>query len=287
MEVENTQIQKDSLVVKGYEFLRQLCSFKADYSSFNKRPHPNTNRVDYINAQLDRHGIPYTNDYFIPTLGTPDAEPDKIIVDGFSTCFVNVIVEIEGTNKEQTTVFLAHHDVNNKHSENCQDNTASVANLLDLCVRLSKDKPANNVVIAFVDAEEIVRPDVCGSRRLGNNILAGKYGNVKYAVNLELTANGRNYWMSFENESLLTETIEEKHPNTAKVMTPYNDAWVLELTGVPSACIGSLDNFNIASVRAKGFCKTWAMCHRLEDTFDSQANEADMDLFMEYLLTLI
>lgn len=288
METE-VKTNEETLISKGYEFLRQLCAFNADYSAFDRRPVWLTNRVEYINAQLNKHGIKYENDSYNPDniTGISEISDNVIIKDGYAVCFVNVVVKFEGENTNETTVFLAHHDVNNKASENCQDNTASVANLLDLCVRLSKRKPANNVVVVFTDAEEIVRPDICGSKRLANNIKDGKYGNVKYSVNLELTAHGRNYWMSYGQENVLSKVLREKMPSIARVHTPYNDAMVLEMNGLPSVCIGSLDDDNIRMAKGGRGCPTWFLCHRLEDTFDTQANEADMDAFVGFLETLI
>jgi Iap family predicted aminopeptidase len=281
VEVNNT------IVKKGYEFLRELCSFNADFNAFGYgKENPITNRVQYIMNRLDKHNIPYTVDKFQPVNGVPD------YIEG-QKAYVNIVVEIEGENKYVTTVFLAHHDVVNlgtadKVAENCNDNTASVANLLDLAVRLSEKKPANNVVIAFVDAEEAVAPPICGSQRLAQNILKGKYGHVKYAVNLELTANGRNYWMSYnKNDNALAHHIREIHPNTHRVRTPYNDAFILEREGVASVCVGSLKDNELADVKTKGYCRTWAMCHNINDTFESQAVEADMDLFVNWLETLI
>jgi hypothetical protein len=59
------------------------------------------------------------------------------------------------------------------------------------------------------------------------------------------------------------------------------------MLGLPSVCIGSLNDGNMAQVSTQGYCKTWAMCHIMADTFDSQAVEGDMDLFVNYLETLI
>lgn len=275
-ELDNKEVK---LITKGYEFLRQLCSFEADITSFRGNLNPISNRVAYIMHQLDTHNIKYVVDKFQPIVGVPDAEEGKFAE-------VNIVVEIEGTNKDITTIFSAHHDVNNPKSENCQDNTASVANLLDLCVRLSNNKPANNVVICFNDSEEKVSPTTCGIQRLIQNIKGGKYGQVKYVVVLELTANGRNYWMSYREENLLSQTIRNIHPTTHRVRTPYNDSFVVGGSGIPSVCIGSLDNGNMAQAKV-GFCYTWSMCHNMADTFDSQAVEGDMDLFVNYLESLI
>ncbi len=277
----------NTIVRKGYEFLKELCSFNADFNAFGRgKINPISNRVQYIMNRLDAHNIPYDVDKFKPIAGVPDYEEGQ-------NAFVNIVVRIEGTNTDATTVFLAHHDVVNLGTpnfvaENCQDNTASIANLIDLCVRLSENKPSNNVVIAFVDAEEIVSPSICGSQRLAQNILKGIYGNVKYAVNLELTANGQNYWMSYnDNASVLAKHIRETHPTTHRVRTPYNDAFILEKEGVSSVCVGSLTDNNLGQVKTRGYCSTWAMCHSDNDTFDSQAVEGDMDLFVNWLQTLI
>jgi acetylornithine deacetylase/succinyl-diaminopimelate desuccinylase-like protein len=100
-EVNNT------IVKKGYEFLRELCSFSADFNAFGYgNINPITNRVQYIMNRLDKYKIVYTIDKFQPVTGVPDATDEQ-------KAFVNIVVEIEGTNKEITTVFLAHHDVVN------------------------------------------------------------------------------------------------------------------------------------------------------------------------------
>jgi hypothetical protein len=268
----------------GYKFLRELCSFKADFNAFKPSANPETNRVNYITYQLAALNIPFTIDKFIPTKGTPDAKDGDI-------CYVNVVVEIKGKNTKETTVFLAHHDVNNKDSENCQDNTASVANLLDMCVRFKSKwlfglfgkKPKNNITIVFTDAEEIVNPNISGAARLANNILAGKYGMVKYCINLELTANGRNYWVAspYENSNKLSTQIKHILPSIHEVQCPFNDSVALELAGLSSVCVGSLDDESINSK-----FKTWGLCHSKNDTFD-KAVESDMSAFVDFLITLV
>jgi hypothetical protein len=282
MEVEVTTTEKKTLISKGYEFLRELSSFKADFNSFTKNLNPITNRVQYIMNRLDAHNIAYTIDKYQSIHGVPD------FVEGLPA-EVNIVVEIEGNNKDLTTVFTAHHDVMNLDSESVQDNTASVCNLLDLCVRLSKNKPANNVVICFNDSEEAVKPLLSGIQRVVQNILQGKYGQVKYAVVLELTANGKNYWMSYNksNNNQLATHIREIHPTVRRVRTPYNDSAVIESSSnISSVCIGSLSDGDMNNVITRGFCRTWGLCHSLNDKFEN-ANEGDMDLFVNFLETLI
>lgn len=265
----------------GYSMLKEFTSFNADFNSFTKQINPITNRVQYIIHQLDANNIKYTIDKYQPIVGVPDSEEGQFAE-------VNIVVEIEGNNKETTTVFTAHHDVANMASENVQDNSASVCNLLDLCIRLSKNIPVNNVVICFNDSEEAVKPATCGIQRVCQNILKGKYGQVKYCVTLELTAQGQNYWMSYnQNSNKLAHHIREIQPNVHRVRTPYNDSIILEGLDISSVCIGSLNDSNLNQVKTRGFCHSWSLCHSLNDTFEHSAIEADMNLFVNFLETLI
>lgn len=274
METTNIEDNKPTLIVKGYEFLRQLCAFNADITSFRGNLNPVSNRVAYIMHQLDAHKIAYTLDKFQPIPTTPDAEENKFAE-------ANVIVEFKGLSENSTTVFTAHHDVNNVESENCQDNTASVANLLDLCVRLSKNQPKNNVVICFNDSEEKVSMTTSGAARMAKQIVEKKYGNVTKIFVLELTANGRNYWMSYNSSQMANK------PEIKRVRTPFNDSYTFEKNILPSICIGSLNDGNMQQVATRGFCSTWALCHSKADTFELSANEGDMDTFVNWLETLI
>jgi hypothetical protein len=276
----DVNIEKPIKIRNGYEMLRELCSFSCDFNSFSKNLNPITNRVQYIMHQLETNNIKFVADMYQPIIGTPDS------VEGLPA-EVNIVVQIEGIDKSITTVFSAHHDVNNMNSENCVDNTASVANLLDLCIQLSKEQPANNVVICFNDSEESVKPMACGIKRFSQNILKGIYGQVKYCVVLELTASGQNYWMSYYKENAISQRIREIHPNISRVRTPYSDNFVMEKDIINSVCIGSLNDVNLTQVRTRGFCYTWSLCHSIKDLFESQANEVDMNLFVTFLETLI
>src|SRR3990172_12415244 len=70
---------------------------------------------------------------------------------------IQVFFPAKGKNKtNETLIFTAHHDIANPDSENCQDNTASVCNLLDLCKKVSEmEIRQKNVYIVFTDCEEI------------------------------------------------------------------------------------------------------------------------------------
>lgn len=273
-EVENITTEKETLISKGYRFLEQFVAFNANFNSFTRNLNPITNRVQYIMHQLDAHGIVYKVDKFCPI-------KDGILdfTEGFPA-EVNIVVEIEGNNTELTTVFTAHHDVANLKSESVQDNSASVCNLLDLCVRLSKNKPVNNVVICFNDSEERVSVVNSGASRLARQIENNDYGNVTKIFTLELTAQGRNYWMSYTRSTMAIK------PAIRRVRTPFSDSVTFEHRNLPSVCIGSLGEGDMNNVLTRGFCRTWALCHSEWDKFEN-AIEEDMDLFVNFLETLI
>ncbi len=124
---------------------------------------------------------------------------------------------------------------------------------------------------------------------MSKRINEGVFGNVEYVVNLELTANGRNLWNDSENfevESKLLDKLNVEGEFTS-FKTPFNDSYKLRTYGVDSVCIGILDDKNLKQVGEKGYCSTWAMCHKVEDTFDNNANADDMDNFVEFLQKLI
>jgi hypothetical protein len=271
-----------ALPATGYEYLQDLCALRADSTALRslQGADPVTNRVAFIAEQLEAHGVAVELDRFEPVERVPDFAPGR-------PSLVNVTATFAGVDPSVTTVFLAHHDVVNPKSENCQDNSASVTNLLDLGVRLARKRPRHNVVIAFVDGEELCAPRICGSQRLARCILEDRYGSVQYAVNLELTAGGAEPTISYQQENALSKAVKRIHPHTHRLRTPYNDAVVLESAGIASACLGILDEANLEQVQRTGFCGTWFLCHSQQDTFAASAVEADMERLVDYLGALI
>jgi hypothetical protein len=115
----------------------------------------------------------------------------------------------------------------------------------------------------------------------------GVFGNIQACVNLELTGLGKNIWVS-SFESFEEETKEIITAlNASPVSTPYNDAAVLCLHGVPAMCIGILPDseFEIA-ISGVSYPKTWSLCHSMADTFD-KISEEDMNLFLQKLIGLV
>ncbi len=198
--------------------------------------------------------------------------------------YVNIEVNVTNTNHDNTIIYVAHHDINNPNSENCQDNSASVCNLLSLGESLQGKELDKNVYLVFTDCEEFGGK---GAKELANRINEGVFGNVEYVVNLELTANGRNLWSDSEN--FVTESsLLKKLGTITSVKTPFNDSVRLRENNIDSVCIGTLDDKNLKQIEESGLhCTTWAMCHKVEDTFEKNANADDMDNFVEFLKKLI
>ena len=267
--MNNTKQHKNS-----YSFLREICSFNADFSAYNSpRKNPITNRVSYIKTQLELMGVEYEQDIF-------DAWNCKSQNEGkFNYVNINVFLKAKEQNAN-TICFLAHHDVNNKKSENAQDNSASVCNLLNL-IQILKDKELkNNVLVSFTDAEEIADFKNSGAGRLAFRITKGDYGNVISAINLELTGLGKNLWVSaFSNNELLKQFLEF---GALMKTTPYSDTLSLNKNGVLNTiCIGILPDEDINKNGHSVY--TWALCHKMEDNIE-KCSEQDMEDFVNNVL---
>lgn len=259
----------------AHNILVGLCQVKNESSSLIAKENPITPRVNYI---IDT----------ILDLGLYDKVNMDTYLDGSdkteSLFYLNVELTFDmGT--ETSIMFVAHHDVNNHRSDNCQDNSASVSNLLALADHFQNNPPEKTVRIVFTDCEEFGGE---GAGQLSRKIINGDFGIVEYVVNLELTANGRNLWADSENfttESPLLTLLNEK-ADFYSAKTPFNDSVVLRRHEIDSVCIGSLTDRDMAEVKGRGYCKTWALCHKLDDTIN-EAVADDMDNFVEFLTKLV
>ena len=262
----------------SYNILTEMCKVKNQFSSVKGSLDPITPRVGFIVDTILDLGI-YNN----LSLDT--------FKDVYNTNLEYVNVELsflvdDDVNKNDSVIFVAHHDINNPNSDNCQDNTASVSNLLSLADYLFYNRPTDkNVFIVFTDCEEFGGK---GADRLADKILEGKFGNVEYVVNLELTANGSNIWTDSKNfieDSVLLETIKSLKEIT-EVKTPFNDSVILRKKGIDSVCVGTLTDTDLKDVLGRGHCQTWALCHKMNDTIES-ANAEEMNDFVDFLIKLI
>lgn len=266
-----------------FEYLKELCTIRNESNCLTPNLDPITNRVRFITDKLTELGIRYNTTIFNHSYkidykqGSDYGKLINIEVDFYSKSNNQL-------NSANRIIFIAHHDINNPHSENAQDNSASVCNLIKLCEIISKvDSLNRNVSIVFTDNEEF---GGYGAGQLGIDIKNGKFGNVDYVVNLELTGVGNNLWCDgvFHDEA---KTNLHKHieniigvDKISFVQTPFNDSIILRGIGIDSVCIGILPDWDL---RQKN---TWRLCHSLSDTAD-KCNAEDMDNFVEFLFKLI
>lgn len=260
---------------ENYEYLKELCGVKS-FSSSNPQSNPLSPRVQYIMNILKEEDIKF----FISDFGTKGdeykAQDEK---------YVNIEVHYDG-GFDEALIFIAHHDINNPDSENCQDNSASCANLLYLAKILKEEKLDKNIYIVFVDAEEIVSTKFSGAAHLARKINNGVFGDVRGVVNLELTANGTEHYISGKDSNLKSGILTLN--STYDVRTPFSDTYTMEAHAIPSVCIGTLSKEEIEEVINRGYCKTWGLCHSKEDTFERSANKKDMKKYVEdYLMKIV
>tara|TARA_Y100000389_G_scaffold105415_1_gene102309 strand:- start:1143 stop:2006 length:864 start_codon:yes stop_codon:yes gene_type:complete len=274
------EVQLNCLV--AYDHLRNMCkSVRNESSSGSGFINPITPRLEYIMKSLASMGISYELDVFEAHNGELSNKSNKL---------ANVIVNFESEiNNIDTTIFSAHHDIANPKSENCQDNTASVCNLLELCSLLQntpKENLKENVIIAFTDCEEVGGR---GMTRLVKNIKEYEEQSVMI-YSLELSANGRNYWIEGVDEdnemfTTLQDSMLEGELNV--VSTPYNESMNARRAGLEACCIGILSDTDMEAVKSQGYCGTWGLCHSFNDTFERSANMEDMKHFNETLLRIV
>lgn len=283
-QVDNFEYPKEPADIKSYHHLHFMCKNVRNESPATGNLSPITNRLQYIMEALSTQGVSFELDVFNSRRATDTlyANNNKL---------ANVVVYYKGNNTElPTIVFTAHHDIANSNSENCQDNTASVCNLLDLAskVKVKHDEGLleQSVVIGFTDCEELGGR---GIDKLNAQIKSGKYGNLECIYALELTACGTELWVSGSMEgSSETEKLKAVNDNQLNfVRTPYNESVNSRSQGMTACCIGILPVSEIEVVKQRGYCGTWGLCHRMEDTFEKSANEEEMDSFVELMINMI
>lgn len=186
---------------------------------------------------------------------------------------------------DDTIVFMAHHDIVNTSSQNCNDNTASICHLIELCHRLKDAELQCNVLVAFVDLEETCSTVLAGSTRLAK-VLRHNNKNTIAVYNLELTSCGQLYWFNpYGHQPEINEYLITKE--FTKVFTPINDAYHVAANNIPAVCIGSFRDEDYAIVsQGRCGCPLWASCHDDDDSIEKWANPIDMELFNNTLLSL-
>jgi len=263
----------------SYKYLQEMCQVKNVYPSYAGQVSPLTNRAIFIIDKLNSLNIKYTLDIF--------TERATDVVDYFNPKLINIIVEFNShLTEEPATMFCAHHDVVNVNSDNAQDNSASVCNLLFLCKEIKAIENFNKrVIVIFTDREEY---GGVGAKRMSDKINDGIYNTVGKIYNLELTGLGDLLWIDTNNFKanktntafdFLKENMAERE--LLEVSTPFSDAVIFRREGLDAVCIGILPEEDRNSK------STWRLCHSTGDTFE-KTNEQNMVSFVqEVLLKLI
>jgi len=283
----------------GYDHLFIMCKdIRNESSSGSGFLNPITPRLKYIMDALSLQGqrfdfVPLNSNHYSHNEST--AKSCDVEVDGKK--LANVMVSFKGTNQDlPTVIFTAHHDIANSRSENCQDNTASVCNLIHLCAELKEHEKfgelQQNVVVGFTDCEEAGGR---GMNMLISQIKAGEYGEVESIFCLELTANGTEMWVTgLEEGSPVANRLSRLDQTIPRVSTPYNESSNAKRAGLPAVCIGTLSPSEMAVATGTGgkygwggFPKTWGLCHSMTDTFEHSANQEEMIAFVNMMLGMI
>ena len=169
---------------------------------------------------------------------------------------------------------VAHHDILNRDSDNANDNSCSVINVL----MIKKLRPEVNVVL--LDGEEC---GGIGSTRLAKRVKAGDF-TCKWVLNLELTGRGGKNFFVGAMETPLTEWIAERFACPV-VDVPFNDSVIFREFGINTTVINSLPVTEKYSpvVNQDGEYLDMRMlshCHQMADSV-STIDPADMKEFVE------
>jgi len=277
-------IENDSNLKTGYEFLRFMCKNVRNRSTaFNSQIEPLTDRATFIVSQLNNMNVQYQV--------IPFTFSDINMVGYGKEKMANVHVRFPATNPntKKTIIFTAHHDIANSNSENCQDNTASVCNLLHLCSEVSKMKRRKrNIHVVFTDCEEMGGR---GAEKLCSMLSANKFGdiNIEGIISLELTAVGDKLWVdkagwgTATENSKLSKKIESLWDlEFNRFSTPFNESMVIRRNGFDSWCIGILPEEDTENLKNNKWSDNWRLCHSRTDVFEN-ANEEDMTRLVMFM----
>jgi len=289
-ELSLTTVEVDGMrpaIKTGYEWLSDMIHVRNSQASYKPNLSPVTNRAMFIINALNEIGVQYEVDIF--------DEAGYDLYDYHRPKLVNIVVKFASRSGQPAIVFCAHHDIVNSNSQNCQDNSASVCNLLHLIAKLKEQAYGENnnmiaqrpVIFVFTDKEE--RGGI-GARRMSGRLLRGDFGNFEYVINLELTGLGDAFWMDRLNAQSRT-TNKTKTPVMLKcdevlgentyyeVSTPFSDAIIFRRCGIDAICVGILPDEQLSRMN---WPPTWGLCHSETDTID-KCNEEDMSNFTDAL----
>ena len=238
----------------------------------------NTKSISSFDEIVDDGYITNRVKFILDKLTSYNIEKDIFFNKSRNRKYINLYY-YKDNGSNDTIVLLAHHDINNPKSMNANDNSASIINLINLIKKYNLNL-SKNILITFTDAEEIVDIRNNGAYHLGEKINRGDFKDVKLTINLELTAHGKNIW--YEHDTILNHLLIKN--NASKVSTPFNDSHSLRKLGIPSVCIGIVEDEDVISINKNGYCDTWGVCHKEND---SSYDLVDMNNFVDVLYDMI
>lgn len=237
--------------------LPEFCAIRCTKPTFfgNGNPEVLNPRILFIIGLLNNYHIEYEIDSWQKTMYDESVWLHNIYLKGTS----NKIV-------------MAHHDIMNPNSDNCNDNSASVINAIAAKVL----NPELNVIIT--DGEEIGGQ---GSTVASNKINAGYFGEIEYVINLELTAcGGLNFFTEPIPESNLYKKIMSLFPNTVTSRVPFHDGMILRRNYIDSLVLNPLP----LDINGGLNFRYLSYCHSPMDSI-KLANYDDMHSFVTEVVT--
>jgi hypothetical protein len=240
-----------------YNRIYDFCKVRNEGNVFVNRYDKPTPRVEFLINLLESEGIEYELDKFF----TSKITGYNIILKGSSSRMV-----------------VAHHDVNNAGIDNANDNSASVVN----AIMVKKIMPEINVVL--LDGEEF---GGFGAQRVCDQIKEGKFGNIEWVLNLELTGKGGKYFFIGDYPGKLTDHIKSIF-NCPIFSTPFNDSVIFVKNGIDSVVINPLPTTQ-RETRIKWDDDLYLEfellfnCHSPKDTVD-KIDVGDMREFVEEIV---
>lgn len=238
-----------------YNKIYDFCKVRNEgtiYDNHSQNPPP---RVKFLMELLESEGITYELDRFY----TAKATGYNLILQGSSNRMV-----------------VAHHDVNNPKIDNANDNSASVIN----AIMIKKLLPTMNVIL--LDGEEV---GGIGSNRASEQINEGKFGDIEWVLNLELSGKGGKHFFIGDYPGPLTNHIKTLF-DCPIVRTPFNDSVTFRRNGIDSVVINPLPPVLEGKTNVKWDDETYLdysmlfHCHSTKDTVDT-IDPADMKEFVE------
>ena len=238
-----------------YNKIYDFCKVRNEGTIYDNNSQTPPPRVQFLMELLDSEGIKYELDKFY----TAEVTGYNLILQGTSNRMV-----------------VAHHDVSNPKIDNANDNSASVIN----AIMIKKLLPTMNVIL--LDGEEV---GGVGSNRASELINSGKFGDIEWVLNLELSGKGGKHFFIGDYPGPLTNHIKTLF-DCPIVRTPFNDSVTFRRNGIDSVVINPLPPVLEGKTNVKWDNETYLdysmlfHCHSTKDTV-ATIDPADMKEFVE------